>query len=46
MCNRFTKHSETFYQVKTTGIAGGLHRPYKGLLQLRLKTHEWFDNRN
>ena len=32
-------------QVKTTGLAGGLHRPYKGLLQLRLKTHERFANR-
>ena len=33
-------------QVKTTGLAGGLHRPYKGLIQLRLKTHERFANRN
>ena len=33
-------------KVKTTGLAGGLHRPYKGLLQPRLKTHEWFANRN
>jgi hypothetical protein len=32
-------------KVKTTGLAGGLHRPYKGLLQPRLKTHERFANR-
>ena len=32
-------------QVKTTGLAGGLHRPYKGLIQPRLKTHERFANR-
>ena len=31
--------------VKTTGLAGGLHRPYKGLIQPRLKTHERFANR-
>ena len=31
--------------VKTTGEAGGLHRPYKGLIQQRLKTHERFANR-
>lgn len=31
--------------VKTTGEAGGLYRPYKGLIQPRLKTHEWFANR-
>ena len=28
--------------VKTTGEAGGLHWPYKGLIQPRLKTHERF----
>ena len=32
-------------EVKTTGEAGGLHRPYKGLIQPRLKTHERFANR-
>ena len=32
-------------EVKTTGLAGGLHWPYKGLIQLRLKTHERFANR-
>ena len=32
-------------KVKTTGEAGGLHRPYKGLIQQRLKTHERFANR-
>ena len=26
-------------------LAGGLHRPYKGLIQPRLKTHERFANR-
>ena len=26
--------------VKTTGLAGGLHRPYKGLRQQRLKAYE------
>ena len=26
--------------VKTTGVAGGLHRPYKGIGQPRLKAHE------
>ena len=26
--------------VKTTGIAGGLHKPYKGILQRRLKALE------
>ena len=31
--------------VKTTGEAGGLHWPYKGLIQPRLKTHERFANR-
>ena len=31
--------------VRTTGEAGGLHWPYKGLIQLRLKTHERFANR-
>ena len=31
--------------VKTTGEAGGLHRPYKGLIQPRLKTHKRFANR-
>ena len=33
-------------EVKTTGLAGGLHWPYKGLIQPRLKTHERFANRN
>ena len=33
-------------EVKTTGLAGGLHRPYKGLIQPRLKAHERFANRN
>lgn len=33
-------------KVKTTGLAGGLHWPYKGLIQPRLKTHERFANRN
>ena len=33
-------------KVKTTGLAGGLHRPYKGLIQPRLKTRERFANRN
>ena len=33
------------HTVKTTGLAGGLHRPYKGLIQPRLKTHERFANR-
>ena len=32
-------------EVRTTGEAGGLHWPYKGLIQLRLKTHERFANR-
>lgn len=32
-------------KVRTTGEAGGLHWPYKGLIQLRLKTHERFANR-
>ena len=31
--------------VKTTGLAGGLHRPYKGLIQPRLKAYERFANR-
>ena len=35
----------TFFSVKTTGEAGGLHRPYTGLIQQRLKTHERFANR-
>ena len=26
--------------VKTTGLAGGLHWPYKGLIQPRLKAYE------
>ena len=26
--------------VKTTGVAGGLHKPYKGVGQPRLKAHE------
>ena len=33
-----------FDSLKTTGEAGGLHRPYKGLIQPRLKTHERFAN--
>ena len=32
-------------EVKTTGVAGGLHRPYKGLGQPRLKALERFANR-
>ena len=36
-------HSED--KVKTTGVAGGLHRPYKGLGQPRLKALERFANR-
>ena len=31
---------ETHMQVKTTGEAGGLHRPYKGIIQRRLKALE------
>ena len=27
-------------KVKTTGVAGGLHKPYKGVGQPRLKAHE------
>ena len=27
-------------KVKTTGLAGGLHKPYKGILQQRLKALE------
>ena len=27
-------------KVKTTGVAGGLHKPYKGKGQPRLKAHE------
>ena len=38
----FHRPNET---VKTTGEAGGLHWPYKGLIQPRLKTHERFANR-
>ena len=29
-----------FCLVRTTGEAGGLHWPYKGLIQPCLKTHE------
>ena len=31
--------------VKTTGEAGGLSKPYKGMIQPRLKAHEKFANR-
>ena len=40
---KYIKHRS--HKVKTTGLAGGLHWPYKGLIQLRLKTHERFANR-
>jgi hypothetical protein len=33
-------------KVKTTGEAGGLSKPYKGIIQPRLKAHEKFANRN
>ena len=33
------------YTVKTTGKAGGLIKPYKGMIQPRLKAHEKFANR-
>lgn len=32
-------------KVKTTGEAGGLSKPYKGMIQPRLKAHEKFANR-
>ena len=31
--------------VKTTGEAGGLSKPYKGMIQLRLKAQEKFATR-
>ena len=31
--------------VKTTGEAGGMSKPYKGIIQPRLKAHEKFANR-
>ena len=41
----FKGNIQVLFEVKTTGEAGGLHRPYKGLIQQRLKTHERFANR-
>ena len=35
----------TQIKVKTTGEAGGLSKPYKGMIQPRLKAHEKFANR-
>ena len=34
------KAQDEFCKVKTTGVAGGLHKPYKGKGQPRLKAHE------
>ena len=35
-----TPRRATDKKVKTTGVAGGLHKPYKGKGQPRLKAHE------
>ena len=38
-------NSRAYDRVKTTGEAGGLSKPYKGMIQPRLKAHEKFANR-
>ena len=38
--SRHIRRSRKDVEVKTTGIAGGLHKPYKGILQRRLKALE------